>query len=212
MDLYGCIQRTSPSSQERLASQQQSEPGVEHIPSKGARKEGTDSGDSVKASATREDTDHEHESLLKKSPISPLVAEAVGDLYAHVKQLASASTSPNEKAAPMRDFATSPVSGLNNVSTACGPDDVGVVETACSTRQSSIEVAEKTVSPEEKQYTAEVACSTIAEQTESVACSPTVHKVDASCSPSESINKAMEDATCSPIDTFKDREKAGRYL
>ncbi|KAL3228877.1 hypothetical protein MRX96_023774 [Rhipicephalus microplus] len=157
----------------------------------------------LKPSATREDTDHEHESLLKKSPISPLVAEAVGDLYAHVKQLASASTSPNEKAAPMRDSATSPVSGPNNVSTACGPDDVGVVETACGTRQSSIEVAEKAVSPKEEQYTAEVACSTVAEQTESVACSPTVHKVDASCSPSESINKAMEDATCSPIDTVQ---------
>ncbi|KAL1435193.1 hypothetical protein MTO96_011117 [Rhipicephalus appendiculatus] len=97
MDLYGRVQRASPSSPERLASQQQSQPGVEHVPSEGARKEGTDSGDSVKASATIKDRDHEHESLLKKSPISPLVAEAVGDLYAHVKQLASVSTSPNEK-------------------------------------------------------------------------------------------------------------------
>ncbi|KAH6926912.1 hypothetical protein HPB50_023528 [Hyalomma asiaticum] len=209
IDLYSRVQHTSPSSQDQLSSQRQPAPSSEHVPSEGALKEGTDSRDSVESKTSVKDGDHEHEALLKKSPIPAAVAEAVSDLYTQVKQLASASTSPNEKAVPMRDSTTSPVLRPTTVETACGPDDVGVVDTACGTRQSSIEVAEKSVSPEEEEYTADAACATVAEETESVACSPAVQKVDASCSPSDFIDQPMQDATCSPIvtDTTKDREK-----
>ncbi|XP_049526672.1 ankyrin repeat domain-containing protein 12-like isoform X1 [Dermacentor silvarum] len=208
IDLYSRVQRTSPSNQEQLASQKQPAPSTEHVPSEGARKEGADSRESLESKESCQGTSDEHESQSKKSHIPPVVAEAVSDLLTHVKQLASSSTSPNQKIAPMRDSATSPVSGPITVETACGPDDIGVVDTACGTRQSSTEVAEKAVSPEEE-YTAEAACSTVAEETSSVACSPAVQKVDASCSPSESIDLPMQDATCSPVatDAGKDREK-----
>ncbi|XP_075556683.1 uncharacterized protein LOC142588749 [Dermacentor variabilis] len=203
IDLYSRVQRTSPGSQEQHASQKQPERRVEP-----ALSEGADSRESSETKESRQGTSDEHEPQSEKSHIPPVVAEAVSDLYTHVKQLASASTSPNQKITPMRDSATSPVSGPITVETACGPDDIGLVDTACGTRQSSIEVAEKAVSPEEE-YTAEAACSPVAEETNSVACSPAMKKVDASCSPSESVDQTMQDATCSPVatDAAKDREK-----
>ncbi|KAH9375702.1 hypothetical protein HPB48_020829 [Haemaphysalis longicornis] len=155
-------------------------------------------------------THSEHEERLSASRIPPLVADAVSDLFSQVKQSTTASTSPYEKSRPMRDAASSPVLGPTTVEIACGSDDAYLMDAGCNPRQYSIEVSEKGNSPGENAYTAEAACSTVAEETKSAACSPAIDKVDASCSPLESVDQPpVQDETCSPISTDigKPREK-----
>ncbi|KAK8783104.1 hypothetical protein V5799_015559 [Amblyomma americanum] len=209
VDLYSRVQRSSPGDKSASGLEKQPSPSSRRASPEGIRTEDT----SLKeASKETEETskDEDQESRMDASSIPPLVAEAVSDLFAQVKQLASTSTSPKERPPSTRDSACSPVLDPEKVERACGSDDIGLVDAACSTRHSSVELAEKGVSPDEEEYTAEAACSTVAEETESVACSPAVQKVDASCSPAESIDQPVEDATCSPIstDVGKGRERA----